>query len=435
MTSENTPNSNNANTADNALHETEKMVDALSDALSDENLESVDEMSSNDLGSENEPAIPPKKLKADKKVKTPRNGSSAVSWLALLLALGAVGASGYTYWQQQQMVRSSSDNLLTVENTALELKQDMQSDLQKRLNSFSSDSDKLMNELSQSNSRLERKLKVDFAELDERVSESEQQVVTLKGFSDAAKYTYVKAEIEYFLQMANNRIQLAQDPGSAQAALEAADERLNILRDPSLARVRAQVRDEIQALKAIDQPDIEGLALTLASLSKQVPGLPMRMDDEKDYFQEEIKLKEGTGFRVGMSNVWRNMRGTLDKLVEVRDATPSDVPLLSVKDVGLVYANLDIQLQSARLASLKGDAKNYQISVESASQLLSVYFDTEKKQVQAIVDTLAEIKDVELSPQLPDISGSLKMLRDQRSADKVSLSAPVTEEPAAAPNE
>jgi uroporphyrin-3 C-methyltransferase len=412
-------------TADNPhADDADRMVNELKDALSSES-PAAEQIDGSQTGDESSTAT----IKANKKVKTPRRGGGLISWLALLLALAAAAMSAFTYWQQHQLSQSANDNMTVVENTASDLKRDLQTDLQSRLNSFSSESDKLMNELSQSNSRLERKLRADFSELGERVSENEQQVVTLKGFSDAAKYAYVKAEIEYFLQTANNRIQLVQDAGSAQAALEAADERLNILRDPSLAHVRAQVRDEIQALKAIEQPDIEGLALTLASLSKQVPGLPMRMDDEEDYYQEEIELKEGTGFRVGMSNVWRNMRGTLDKLVEVRDATPSDVPLLSVEDVRLVYANLDIQLQSARLASLKGDAKNYQVSIDGASQLLSVYFDSEKKQVQAMLDTLAEIKSVELSPKLPDISGSLKLLRELRSAEKASSTNTISEDP------
>jgi uroporphyrin-3 C-methyltransferase len=100
------------------------------------------------------------------------------------------------------------------------------------------------------------------------------------------------------------------------------------------------------------------------------------------------------------------------------------VPLLSVEDVRLVYANLDIQLQSARLAALKGDAANYQVSLDGAGQLLSVYFDAQQKPVQAVIETLNEIKSLELAPRLPDISKSLKMIRSLRSADNSSLATP-----------
>lgn len=420
MTSDN-PTPNEPDTPDIGQASAEPILDEVIDSVTDDDHTAA--QGSNPTASDNPDSDPiaSATITANKKVKTPRN-TSAVGWLALLLALAALAGTAYNFWQQQQVEQSALNNIASVENATASLQSELQADLQNKLNAVSSDSENLLGQLNQSNARLERKLRVDFDELGARLSETEQQIVNLKGFSDEAKHTYVKAEIEYFLQTANNRILLAQDAGTAQAALEAADERLNILRDPGLTHVRAQVRDEIQALKAVKQPDIEKIALTLASLSRQVPKLPLRMDDdEDDYFNEEIQLKEGTGFKVAMSNVWRNMRGTLDKLVEVRDATPSDVPLLSVEDVRLVYANLDIQLQSARLAALKGDAANYQVSLEGAGQLLSVYFDAQQQPVQAVIETLNEIKSLELAPRLPDISKSLKMLRSLRSADNSSL--------------
>ena len=359
--------------------------------------------------------IPP--LTANKKVKAPKRGGGIFAALSFLIALAALAVSLYTYWQQQELTQTAGVDLSAVEESSASLKREVQTELKSYLNTFTADSDKLVNDITRSNRKAEQALKLDVEELSARLAVSEDQIVTLRGFSDAAKYAYVKAEIEYFLQTANNRIDLAKDSGTALAALKAADQRLGLLSDPSLRRVRAQVLDEIQALKAVEQPDIELIALTLASIAKQVPSLPLRMDDEKDYYQEEIKLKEGSGFRVGMSNVWRSMKGTLDKLVEVRDATPSDVPLMKIEDLNLLYVNLDIQLQSARLASLKGDAKNYTISIESAIQLLNVYFDLETSQVKALVKSLSDIKDANLSPELPDITQSLLMLRKLRSAD------------------
>ncbi len=402
----------------------DEVQDALTDSVTDNSDVNSSDSDTSDLSLESESDftsdlaqadIPP--LKANKKVKAPRRGSGIFTAFTFLLALAALAASLYTYWQQRELTQSAGVDLTAVEESSASLKREVQTELKSYLNTFTADSDKLVNDITRSNRKAEQALKLDVEELSARLAVSEDQIVTLRGFSDAAKYAYIKAEIEYFLQTANNRIDLAKDSSTALAALEAADQRLGLLSDPSLRRVRAQVLDEIQALKAVEQPDIELIALTLSSIAKQVPSLPLRMDDEKDYYQKEIKRKEGTGFRVGMSNVWRSMKGTLDKLVEVRDATPSDVPLMKIEDLSLLYVNLDIQLQSARLASLKGDAQNYKISIESAIQLLNVYFDIETSQVKALVKSLSDIKDVNLSPELPDITQSLLMLRKLRSAD------------------
>ncbi len=353
---------------------------------------------------------------ADKRVKSPRKGSGAVAWLALLLGLGSATGAAYTYWEQQEFQSSYLDTVKQEQQkatnaTSNSIQNSISAKLNSELSTLKDDNDALVSEITTNNRRLERKLSSNVDELGERLAETESKIITLRGFSDEAKYAYVKAEVEYFLQTANNRLMLAQDVGSALSALQAADERLNILRDPSLVRVRAEVRDEIQALKAVEQPDITGIALSLASIAKQVPDLPMRMHDDEDYFKEEIPLKEGEGWRVGLSNVWRNMRGTLDRLVEVRDATPSDAPMLSVEDEALLYSNLEIQLQSARLAALKQDSANFDSSIEAARTILEKYFDTEQKSVSAALSSVAELKGVELQPKLPEISTSLKMLR------------------------
>jgi len=347
--------------------------------------------------------------------QVPKSTGKGIAWLALLLGLVAAGFSAYSTWKQHQFQTSYQDALQAEQERIANISSELESKIDSRLKSeigiLKSDNDALVSEISTDNRRLSRKLSSDVDGLSERLTETESKIVSLRGFSDEAKYAYVKAEVEYFLQTANNRILLAEDIGSALSALNAADERLNVLRDPSLVRVRAEVRDEIQTLKALEQPDITGIALSLASVAKQVPSLPMRMHDDEDYFKEEIPMKEGEGWRVGLSNAWRSMRGTLDGLVEVRDATPSDVPMLSVQDEALLYTNLDLQLQSARLAALKQDQANYKTSLDLAQSILTKYFDSEENAVKAALSSIDELSKVNLKPSIPDISTSLKMLR------------------------
>ena len=347
--------------------------------------------------------------------QAPKSTGKGIAWLALLLGLVAAGFSAFSTWKQHQFQTSYQDALQAEQERIANISSELESKIDSRLKSeigiLKSDNDALVSEISTDNRRLSRKLSSDVDGLSERLTETESKIVSLRGFSDEAKYAYVKAEVEYFLQTANNRILLAEDIGSALSALNAADERLNVLRDPSLVRVRAEVRDEIQTLKALEQPDITGIALSLASVAKQVPSLPMRMHDDEDYFKEEIPMKEGEGWRVGLSNAWRSMRGTLDGLVEVRDATPSDVPMLSVQDEALLYTNLDLQLQSARLAALKQDQANYKTSLDLAQSILTKYFDSEENAVKAALSSIDELSKVNLKPSIPDISTSLKMLR------------------------
>ena len=73
--------------------------------------------------------------------------------------------------------------------------------------------------------------------------------------------------------------------------------------------------------------------------------------------------------------------------------------------------NLTLQLQIARLALLRGEQAIFQQSLDDASTWLQTYFDTESAQVASAVATLAEIRDEVFTVAKPDISESLRLLR------------------------
>ena len=104
----------------------------------------------------------------------------------------------------------------------------------------------------------------------------ERSVASLQGVSMDARNTYLVAEAEYYLQIANAQLQLAGNPYLASLALDQADDRLLQVGDPALTDVRRAIADEAAALEIMEQPDVAGLSLTLASLARVVESLPLR---------------------------------------------------------------------------------------------------------------------------------------------------------------
>jgi len=77
--------------------------------------------------------------------------------------------------------------------------------------------------------------------------------------------------------------------------------------------------------------------------------------------------------------------------------------------------NIALQLQSARLALLRGEQAVFEQAIDDTSALLNDYFDTNSEQVVSTLETLAEIRGSVFTTSAPDISESLKLLRQFQS--------------------
>jgi len=76
--------------------------------------------------------------------------------------------------------------------------------------------------------------------------------------------------------------------------------------------------------------------------------------------------------------------------------------------------NIALQLQSARLALLRGEQAVLEQSLDDTSALLNDYFDADSTQVVGALATIAEIRGHVFSTDVPDISESLRLLRQFR---------------------
>jgi uroporphyrin-3 C-methyltransferase len=112
-------------------------------------------------------------------------------------------------------------------------------------------------------------------------------------------------------------------------------------------------------------------------------------------------------------------------------------PFIAPEAQYFLRANLALQLQAARLAMLRGEEAIFEQSLDDAANWLTEYYDTDKMPVQSALRTIADIRDSELSVALPDISESLRLLRQFNAlADANSrISSESTDEIAAEPEQ
>jgi uroporphyrin-III C-methyltransferase len=227
------------------------------------------------------------------------------------------------------------------------------------------------------------------------------------------------------MQIANAQLQLAGNPHLARLALLQADDRIRQLANPALTNVRRALSNELRALELINRPDIEGITLTLASLADVVASLPLRQQIEvpaEDDAEIEHELS-------GIDRAMASLKSTMGDIVSVRRTDEAVRPLIAPESAFFLRTNLSLQLQVARLALLRGEQAVFQQSLADTDNWLVNYYDADSAQVQSARKTIAEIGDSLFIITLPDISESLRLLR-QYNALSATKKAPI--EPAEA---
>ena len=80
-------------------------------------------------------------------------------------------------------------------------------------------------------------------------------------------------------------------------------------------------------------------------------------------------------------------------------------PVLPPKEEYYLRQNLVLKFQLAELALLRGDQLIYKNALSEANLWLPLYFDLENSQTRAMQAAIEKLLRVDISRQLPDISG------------------------------
>lgn len=343
----------------------------------------------------------------------PKRGASApVAWLALLLSFVALATIGYRVVDDWRVQRRGEQSAVSLASSIIVLQGRIDASIERlaklepTLADFAAADRRTAADLEALQRDLDDRIRL-LDSLPSRMSNLERSIASLQGVSAGAHDTWLLAEAQNYMQIANAQLQLAGNPQLAALALGMADERIVQLADPALIDVRRAIADELAALEVMDKPDIEGITLTLSSLARVIDSLPLRgakasAPESAQRTDEDLS---------GVDRAWNSVKGAVSGLIKVTPPDQAAMPLIAPDSVYFLRTNLSLQLQIARLALLRGETAVFEQSLDDATAWLELYFDTESAQVSAAQQTIDEIRDGLFSVASPDISKSLRLLR------------------------
>jgi uncharacterized protein HemX len=334
----------------------------------------------------------------------PRGVQRAVlsSSVALLFAFVAIMVAGMLWWQYRQFY-VSLDQTDTAAAEALARVRAEQRTLQDGLVDARDD----VATLRQLNTSLGERLDA----LPGRFVALEERLDAVQGGSFDARGTLLRAEAEYYLTVANTELTLTGDYESAVTALELADSRLAEIANPELGPVREAIAGELLALRSLRLPDIEGIVFGLGRLAARADELPLRADLPSSLAAE---ADEELDAEPGFGRLWLAIKGTFLDLVRVERRDAPVPQALSAAERALSRRQLQIELELARIAALRGDEQAFLSGLEMALEVLRRDFDGAAADVEGATALLGELRSFDIAPERPDISGSLNLLRAQR---------------------
>lgn len=304
--------------------------------------------------------------------------------LACLVVLAIAAAGGYFLWQDGKLQR-------------LALRQELQ-DLQ------AAQERQWQERHEQDNQALHA--------LEQKQAEMHDAVTRAHEIASRSSSDWVLAEVEYLLLIANQRLQLQQDAGTALRALQLADTRLRDLANPAMTGVRAAIKGEIDALQALRLPDYSGLALQLAALSNRIEGLKLRTADPRP--AADGPATGGVLQGIDKNNWKEVLAGLWDELkvlVVVRRRDHEILPMMMPEQEQMVRQSLRLKLEAARILVLQREQAGFVQTLEGAGAWLRDYFELEDAGVTSMLQALQELQQTDLQPHIPDISASLRELR------------------------
>ena len=326
----------------------------------------------------------PEKIASDKTTKKTCHGRSFA--VIILILFGSLTGGGYYIWKELQQTKA---DLAEMGNNA-----QVQFDL--RAGNIAA-------------------MKNAIKQLGQKQNEQSDALASLYRDTQGNNEDWAIAEIEYLLIIAMHRLLLEEDVITALAAMEAADLRLKGLGDPGLVPVRKQLTTDMNQLRAVNHPDIAGMAIYLADMVDLSADLPLKSEVITNaiaaHSLHEDQINEG----VDVDPFWKRLPKIIwleiKSWVVIKRTGDVNQALLLPGEEYFLIQNLRLELESARLSVLRADSGNLRASVVLIQSWLRQYFDTSDSAVINVMETLDQMKTIELKPALPDISSSVESLR------------------------
>ncbi len=256
----------------------------------------------------------------------------------------------------------------------------------------------------------------DFSQLHTEKLESTREdlsdeITQLKRQLGKTRGDWLIADAEYLLSVANQRLHLMGDIKTTRMALEAADQRLRESGDTAAFKVREQIAKEIAGLRTVTLPDMVGMYSSLQILKDKVVNLAVLLPYAGKPLTESKQIHDHEQAQDTEHGVLNSALQLLEGYVTVKHSDHPVTKIITEEEVGFIRQQLNVKLEMIKITLVQQNDALFKSSIADTKQWLDENF-TKNTRTKRFVAELDRLKSIQIRTQLPDISQSLKMLKD-----------------------
>jgi uroporphyrin-3 C-methyltransferase len=216
--------------------------------------------------------------------------------------------------------------------------------------------------------------------------------------------SYVLAEAEYLLKLADQRLLVERNPETAVTLMRTAQALLGQLQDGRLLSVRERLAQDLQSLSAIQSVDVLGIQAELLALDPVLDDLqlPVRRLAPNQESEPAVNLQK-----------WL---GGLSEFIRIREVHAPITPLVSASDAGRAREVLRLSLEQIKVALIREDQALFDAGLAQAKRLSMHFFDVTESAGRKVVTVLSLLEGTQIIREIPDAAQGLRALKAYRDA-------------------
>jgi len=246
------------------------------------------------------------------------------------------------------------------------------------------------------------------AKTEHQLMQNAQNIAHLNKKTGTKDERWILEEANYLIRLANFNLQFSHNVSEAKLLLKTANNRVATLKDPRLLPLRQSIANDMSKLAAVPSVDTAGILVQLNAISANVNKLPIIATPEDVQVSKKIKKQahKKPNWKYNLEKSWQEIR----RLVVVQYHESPVSKLITPANRGYLDMHLQLLLSQASWALMHNDAKLYRQSLQQAQIWIRNYYVGNSSKTQAMLSDLKSLKVKNITPDYPDISGTLSLI-------------------------
>ena len=175
--------------------------------------------------------------------------------------------------------------------------------------------------------------------------------------------------------------------------------------------MREEIAKEISAIKSVIVPDIVGIYASIQTMQDQVDKLVLFLPYRGKALTTHAEVKEQPGQTTEDQGLLDSAMRQLEGIVTIRHTEHEVKEILTPEEAQFIQEQLRVKLEIVKISLVQHNEALFQSSLADAKKWTEQHF-TKNTDVDNFIAELDRFNNIKIRSQFPDISSSLKMLRD-----------------------